>query len=493
MSDWRIVTAVVGLYLVANLVIGILPGRRSSHSVAGYVAGDRGLGLVLMYFIMGGSIFSAFAFLGGPGWAYSRGAAAFYILSYGVLGMAPYAALGPWAARLGRKYGYVTQAAMLADRFQNRWVAMGAGAVSVIASLPYLALQMKGAGIVIEQVTSGHVPVWAGAAAAYLVVLVYVWYSGVMGVGWTNVFQGLFMIVIAWALGLYLPVRLYGGVSEMFTQIEVARPELLTVPGLAADGSPWTFGGYSSAILVSAIGFMMWPHLFMKAFAAKDDATIRRTIMLFPTFQVFLVPLFIVGFAGVLYATAPPSPDAVMPHIVLSAGLPAVVVGLFCAGALAAGMSTGDALVHGTASIAVEDIYSPMRARKLNDEARRTVIRWLTIVAGIVGYGIALASGRSLVGMLLLSYGAIVQLAPGVYSAFLWRRATGAGVVAGLIAGTALTGLLVARPDWRPYGLHEGMVGLAANILTLVVVSLATRPPDAQQVATWYATSRGRG
>ena len=164
--------------------------------MAGYVAGDRGFGTVVMYFVMGASVFSAFAFLGGPGWAYSRGAACFYILSYGVLGMAPYLFLGPWAARVGRKGGYVTQASMLADRFANRWVAVGAGAISVIATLPYVALQMKGAGIVVAQVTGQHVPEWLGAAVAYGVVLIYGWHRGVMGGGWSHGFQGAVMIVL---------------------------------------------------------------------------------------------------------------------------------------------------------------------------------------------------------------------------------------------------------------------------------------------------------
>lgn len=491
MTDWRIVAAIVGLYLIGNLIVGIVPGRRASATVAGYVAGDRGFGVILMYFVMGASVFSAFAFLGGPGWAYSRGGAAFYILTYGVLGMAPYMALGVWASRVGRKHGYVTQGAMLAHRFENRWVAVLAGAVSIVASVPYIALQMRGAGIVVAQVTNGHVPEWLGAAAAYAVVLTYVWHSGVQGVGWTNVFQGVFMIVIAWALGLYVPYKLYGGIGEMFAQLEAARPELLTAPGLGPDGTPWSPFAYSSAILVSALGLMMWPHLFMKAFAAKSEATIRRTITLYPTFQVFLVPLFIVGFAGVLHTTQPPNPDAVMPHIILSTGLPPVVVGLFCAGALAAGMSTGDALVHGVGSMTVEDVYRPLSGRALNDLTRRTLIRWTAVAAGVVGYVMALHSGRSLVGLLLMAYGAIVQLAPGVYLGFLWRRATGAGVVAGLMVGVTVTGVLVAQPGWRPWGVHEGLVGLAANLTALVVVSFFTRPPQEQHVKHWIATSRG--
>jgi SSS family solute:Na+ symporter len=489
-TSWQIVVAVVAVYLAANLVVGLLPGSRSSDTVTGYVAGDREFGTLVMYFVTGASVFSAFAFLGGPGWAFSRGAAAFYILGYGVLGMAPYFALGPWAARLGRKHGYVTQGAMLAHRFQSPWVAVTAGIVSVIAIIPYVALQMRGAGIVLEQVTDGHVPLPLGAALAYSVVLVYVWRSGVMGVGWTNVFQGVLMITIAWAFGLYIPMKLYGGVGPMFEQLAAARPEMLTAPGLDASGNPWTPVGYSSAVLVSSIGLMMWPHLFMKAFAAKDDKTIRRTIMLFPTFQIFLLPLFLVGFAGILYGSAPADPDAIMPHIMLTSGLPAVVVGLFCAGALAASMSTGDALVHGAASIAVTDVYGAASGTSLSQHDQRRLIRWLAIAVGVVGYAIALPSGLSLVGMLLAAYGAIVQLAPPVYAAFLWRRATARGVVGGLLAGISVTGVLVMWPGLKPFGLHEGLVGLAANIVTLVVVSLATQAPAAQHVSDWIATSR---
>jgi SSS family solute:Na+ symporter len=489
-SDWRIVVLVVSVYLLINLAVGLRAGARSTDTVAGYVAGDRGFGTVVMYFVTGATMFSAFAFLGGPGWTFSRGAAAFYILAYGVLGVAPYFAIGPWAARLGRKHGYVTQASMLAHRFESRWVAVVAGLISVIAIVPYVALQMRGAGIVLEQVTDGHITLPVGAAIAYGVVLIYVWRSGVMGVGWTNVLQGVFMITIAWSLGIYIPHKLYGGIGPMFEQLESLRPEMLTAPGLDAAGNPWTAAQYTSAILVSSIGVWMWPHLFMKAFAAKDDATIRRTVLLFPTFQLFLFPLFVVGFAGILYGSAPDNPDAIMPHIVLTSGIPALVVGIFCAGALAASMSTGDALVHGAASIAVEDVYSGVRSNTMSQHNKRTFIRWLAVAVGVVAYLIALYSASSLVNILLAAYGAVVQLAPSVYASFLWKRASASGVIAGLLVGISITGLLVLMPDLRPFGLHEGIVGLAANLATLIVVSLSTRPPGREHVDSWIQTSR---
>ena len=101
MATWQIALWICGGYLLVTLVMGILPGLRVSKSIAGYVAADRSMGFLVMYFVLGASIFSSFAFLGGPGWAYSRGAAAYYIIAYGVLGMVPFSFFGPRARRLG--------------------------------------------------------------------------------------------------------------------------------------------------------------------------------------------------------------------------------------------------------------------------------------------------------------------------------------------------------------------------------------------------------
>ena len=477
MARWQIVTAVVAAYLAVTLAIGLFAGRRVSKSVAGYVAADRGFGLLAMYFVTGATIFSAFAFLGGPGWAYARGAAAFYILAYGVLGIAPWYWIGPRAARLGRRFGFVTQAQLVVGRFPSRGLSVGLAAVSVLAFIPYLMLQMSGAGIVFEAVTDGHVPFWAGAAVAYGVVLIYVLRSGVAAIGWTNVFQGVFMITIAWTLGIYIPTTLYGGIGPMFEAIADARPELLALPGLTGSGESWTWGGFSSAILASAIGFLMWPHLFMKSFTARSDDTIRRTVVLFPTFQLFLIPIFLIGFAGVLFPTAPPTSDFILPHMILETGLPALVVGLFCAGALSASMSTGDALLHGAASIAVEDGIRPFLG--LDERRARLAMQILVVVMGAVAYYLAVVLRANLVQLLLAAYGVVDQLAPPVYAALLWRRATTPGVLAGLAGGTATTVFFFFQGHLRPWDIHEGLLGLVVNVTLLVAVSLAGASQEA--------------
>ena len=476
MARWQVVSGIIALYLLVTLCIGLFAGRKSTKSVQGFVAGDRNFGFWAFYFVTGASVYSAFAFLGGPGWAYGRGAAAFYILSYGALGMAPWYWIGPKVADLGRRLGFVTQAQLIVGRFPSRALSVLIVSLTLFALVPYITLQMRGAGIVIEVVTEGHVPLALGAALAYATVVAYVLGRGVTAVAWTNTFQGVFMLIIAWTLGIYLPLHLYGGTTSMFEEISAQRPELLAVPGLTAGGEPWTWGGYTTAILVSLIGLQMWPHLFMKAFTARDDDIIRKTTILFPTFQLFLVPVFIIGFAGVLFPEQPPADDFILPFMVLRTELPPLVVGLFCAGALSASMSTGDALLHGAASVAVEDGIRPFAA--LTDQQQRQIMRALIVAVGAIAYALALDERSSLVGLLLGSYGIVCQFAPTVLAALFWRRATTAGALGGLLAGSAVAVFFFLNGSLKPLDLHEGVLGLLVHLPILVLVSLATAPQD---------------
>jgi len=473
-SSSLIVVSVVGLYLAVNLFVGLRPGGKASETAEGYVAGDRTLGLLVMYFITGATIFSAFAFLGAPGWAYSKGAAVFYILGYGALGFLPFYFIGPRAARVGRKFGFVTQAEMVAARFRLPWIAGLMALISVVAFVPYLALQMKGAGYILAAVTNGQVPEWIGAALVYGVVLVYVFRSGVLGVGWTNTLQGIFMMLLAWGLGLYLPAMLYGGVSEMFQRIAAERPELLLAPGLDSSGAPWGWGEYSSAVLVSIAGFAVWPHLFMKAFTARDEATLKRTVVLYPTFQIFLVPLFLIGFAGVFFEPAPARPDQILPHMLMNMDIPAILVGLFCAGGLAASMSSGDAMAHAAASITVRDGFVKAFGRRLGAEAERRWIRYMLVVIIVAAYVLAVTYKDDLVPLLLAAYGPVVQFAPVVYATLCWRRATPAAAASALLTGAVVNSVFYFYPDLRPFPLHAGLYGLVANAAVLVAVTFAT-------------------
>lgn len=482
-SDQIIVVSIAGLYLIACLAVGMIPAKRSSDSAEGFVAGDRAMGGVMMYFITGATIFSAFAFLGMPGHAYSRGVFACYVLGYGALGFVPFYFLGPRAARVGRRYGFVTQAEMVAHRFRSPRVALLMAAITVYALVPYIAIQMRGAGLVLNATSGGAIPKWAGSGLVYTVVLIYVLRSGVLGVGWTNTFQGILMMVLAWILGLYLPHALHGGVREMFDELAAKNPDMLRAPGLASAkepalhvierAGPGSWAGYTSGVLISILGFCCWPQLFMRAFSAKSERVLRRTVVLYPTFQIFLVPILLIGFAGINFEKLPAKADQVLPHLLMSLDLSPLIVGLFCAGALAASMSSGDALVHTAASVTVRDGYVTGLRRKLGPHDERRWIRVMIVVVMLGSYALERTYQGDIVSLLLLAYGPIAQFLPVLVATLYWRRATAAGIGAGLVSGVGLS-LLIKTGVIEGLGVHEGLWGLGLNVVALVAVSLTT-------------------
>lgn len=484
MADWVIILIICGIYLALTLAMGIIPGLRISNSVAGYVAGDRRMNLLILYFVMGASIFSSFAFLGGPGWAYSRGAAAFYIIAYGTTGMIPLYFFGPKIRKLGERYGFVTQAEILEDRYNSTSLSIILAVLSVVVFIPYLTLQMKGAGYVLTTISEGAIPEWAGAGIAYLVVLAYVYFSGVMGVGWTNTFQGLFMMAIAWFIGLYLPWKLFGGVGEMFNQIAQSdMAAMLTAPGLEGDGTPWNWWGFSSAVLVSAIGFSVWPHFFMRAFAADSDRTMKLTIVLYPTFQLFLIPILIIGFSAVLAFPGVSPADTILPYILTQLDLPIIIIGLVCAGTLAASMSSGDAILHSAASISIRDGLAKFLPENMTTDMRQRIyIRLMVVVISLVAYYFAIFSDVPIVNLLLGAYGGVAQIFPIAFCMFYWKRANGTGALSGLLGGLAVTLFFLFYPELRPFPMHEGIYGLIVNIILLVGVSLATDPESEERI-----------
>jgi SSS family solute:Na+ symporter len=236
-------------------------------------------------------------------------------------------------------------------------------------------------------------------------------------------------------------------------------------------------------VVVSAAGFCFWPHLFMKAFTARDGQTIRRTVVLYPTFQIFLVPLFLIGFSGVLFSPAPARPDQILPHMLMQLQIPALVVGLFCAGALAASMSSGDAMAHAAASVIVRDGLVTAAGRSLDPVAERRAIRWAVVGVMLAAYLLAVVYRGSLVMLLLSAFGAVVQFTPGVLATLYSRRASGRAVLAGLLLGSAVTVTFVLAPAWRPLPLHAGLYGLTANLLALVLGSRGAAGPGPEAEA----------
>jgi len=485
MSNAIGVIIIVLIYLGFVMFMGIRAGLKKDKSIEEFVAASRGLNVFTMYFLMGGAIFSAFAFLGGPGWAYSTGAASFYILAYCAMGLIPWLIWGPRSYRMGRRYNYITQAQLISDRFESKALSVILAIISILAFIQYIALQLKGMAYVLNVTTDGLIPFWLGALVAYAVVLVYVLTSGVRGVAWTNVIQGLLMLIMAWVLGIWLPFKFHGGVASMFTKIAEADPEHLII------GSKMSWPAYSSALAVSILGFTMWPHLFMKSFATESEKSLKRTVALYPTFAIFMVPVLFIGFAGigvVAYGTLE-SADQILPYMLTQLDLPAILLGLVAAATLAAAMSSSDTITHGAASVYTIDFHKKIIKPNMSDKEALLVTRIAVIIFCSVAYYIAVFGAKSLVALLLGAYGSIVQILPLVVAVFFWPRATKQGAISGLLTGTLVNSYL-SITGTTLYDIHSGLWGLICNILVLVIVSFLTKPHSKSHVDKFVEESQ---
>jgi solute:Na+ symporter, SSS family len=278
----------------------------------------------------------------------------------------------------------------------------------------------------------------------------------------------------------------------MFREIQAKAPEYLTLPG--AEGMGWA--AFSTAILVSAIGFTMWPHLFMKSYGADSERTIKKIVIIYPLYAYLVVPVLIIGFAGILVFQDRPldNPDDVLLELTVNAAnFSPWIIGIMLSGALAAAMSTGANLAHSASTVLVRDLFVTVFKQ---DMAERNVVQLtkiFVVVLSIIAYLLALVNPASLVQLLLGAYGAVVQFFPLIVALFFWKRATKAGAWAGLIGGSLVTliftfgGVIGVS---TPFEIHAGIWGLIVNTILLIGVSLATKPMPEEHVKRFVEGSK---
>ncbi len=480
MERWQVALTSMSIYLIVAFIIGLYAGKgRSFFSLTEYAVGDRGFGLIVMWFLMGGTIFSAFAFLGGPGWAYSKGGASLYILAYCSLGLMPWYVIGPKVAALGKKYNYITMGDFLGDRYDSRMITMLVGIVAILAFIPYLTLQIKGMAYIFNVLTDGHVPFWAGAFLAFGIVVIYVASSGVRGAAWSDVFQAILMLIIAWILGIIFVEKLHGSTFNMFSSISQNNPDFLLI---GKENSSMSVYRYSSNILVSMLGFVMWPHLFTKSYTTTEKR-IKLTVIAYPIFAIFLIPVLLIGFSGIgivspesLEHSGQILPYLISNHLTESG----ILYGLVGAGALAAAMSSSDAITHGASVSFGRDICKTIYP-KITEKVELMIMRISVFVIGGIAYFLAILGSDGLIQLLLGAYGPIVQLAPGVYAALFWKKASSLGVFGGLITGVVVTIYFQYFTNEVPYDVHPGLLGLIINLIILVFLSCILRQRNSEK------------
>ncbi|EGQ26897.1 sodium:solute symporter family protein [Sporosarcina newyorkensis] len=484
MEHWQFSMLIMVLYLVIALVVGVLAGRGTNKaSLEEFTTAGRGLGLFLTWFLMGGAIFSAFSFLGAPGWAFTRGAPAFYILAYLAFSLLPWYILGPKIGRIGRKFNLYSLVGFIQTRFQSKALGILVGFIAFFACIQYLATQLRGMAIIFNIMTEGRIAFWFGALVAYAIVVTYVATGGLRAAAWSDVFQGALMITVSWVVGIMIVKKMHGTTGEMFSKIAAADPDFLRI---GTDGSTMSAAAFTSVILVSVIGFLMWPHMFARSYSSNAP-TIKKTVIAYPLFALLIIPLLLAGFAavGVVDVNAVGESDQILPYLITTfLSLPGWLYGLVGAAALAAAMSSADVITH-SASMEFTDGVIKNMLPNLTEKVTLMIMRSAVVVIGAMAYLIAVFGGQGVVALLLGAYGSIIQFTPGVLSALYWKRVTSKGVFMGIVVGFAVNFYYQLVATTTPFEIHPGLIGLIANTVVMIGVSYMTKPEDSTIIESY--------
>ena len=474
---------IIALFTAFALFLGLRAKRGHDMSLEQWTVGGRSFGTAFVFLLMAGEIYTTFTFLGGSGFAYGKGAPVYYILAYGSLAyILSYWMLPPiW--RFAKAQRLISQPHFFSRKYDSPALGVLVALVGVAALIPYLVLQLKGLGIIVATTSYGAISstsaVWIGAA----VVTCYVIVSGVRGSAWNSVVKDTLILAIVLFLGIYLPIHYYGSLSDMFHTIDTAKPGFLTFP---AKGS--SVAWFQSTVLLTALGFFMWPHTFGSVFTAKDERIFRRNAIVLPLYQLILLFVFFVGFAAVLKVPGLKGGDIDLSLFRLSLQTfdPWFVGVIGGAGVLTA-LVPGSMILNTASTLLANDVYRGLLKRDATDDSVKKLARILVPVVALVAVAFTLHGGETIVALLLMGYSFVTQLFPAmVCSLAPHNRATKQGAFCGILAGVAVVAVTtlmhISMGQLFPFlpdaakDVNIGFVALALNIIVFVLVSAVTQP-----------------
>jgi solute:Na+ symporter, SSS family len=305
---------------------------------------------------------------------------------------------------------------------------------------------------------------------AFGVLALFVFSAGLRGTAWASIVKDLLVLGAVAFAGIAIPMRFFGSPSALFDRLVSLHPQMLVLGrGAASHGELW----FVSTILLSAVGFFMGPQTGSAIYSARSAEALRRNATLLPFYNAFTTLMI---FAGLSAALVTPGLKGTAVDqsflLVVQRFYPSWVLGVVAsAGALSA-LVPASALLLAGASVITKNVAGDAFGVATGDAARTMLTRILVLVVAVLALALWIVAQRTVVELLLLYYNGITQFAPGVFAAFLRRRPRAPAVGAGIAAGLGVAVPLAAF-NITPWGINVGLVGLAANIAVLGLVSLA--------------------
>jgi solute:Na+ symporter, SSS family len=280
--------------------------------------GGRAFGTFITWFLLGGDLYTAYTFIAVPALVYGVGAVGFFAVPNAIIVFPIVFVFAPRLWSVSRVHNYVTPADFVRGRYGSHGLALAVAVTGILATMPYIALQLVGIQAVLTVLGVGGSSTNAVVKdlpliIALLVLAAYTFLAGLRAPALIAFIKDILIYLMIIVAIIYIPARL-GGWRHIFasagSHLATTNPKTGKPFGslAIAPAGEWA---YASLALGSALALFMYPHAVTGMLAAGRRNVIRRNIAILPAYSLLL------GFAallGYMALAAPGVPQAVMAH-----------------------------------------------------------------------------------------------------------------------------------------------------------------------------------
>ncbi len=426
--NW-VYTSVITVYLAATLAVALYFGRKETKSVVDFTVGGRRFGIVVLFFTLLATMVGAASTVGYTGWYWERGVSQLWFVFGGALAFFIFVYyLAPRINKFGFEHNATTPGQWMEYRY-GKAAKYFTSVLLIIAYLAITAFNYMAMAAILEAVTG--IPYEYGLAISAIIVTVYTSLGGLWSVASTDVLQGALTLIGLLILAPIVVMKA-GGIGNIVASLP---PEHLSLFGYV---TPVTALAYT---LVFFLGIVSWPDLWQRAYAAKDEKTLKRSFLLYIVAYLVMIAglVLLIGLAARVLYPEFPNPEHLLPYMVMEQ-LPGIFGAFIMACLIAVIMGTADSTLLISAVMFEEDIYADLRPGA-SEEERLKVSQIATFVGGIL--------------VLILAY-----VTPTMFD--LW-------VKSGDLTGATLAIPILLGMAWRRPSYAAGMLGIGAGLIGWVL------------------------
>ena len=438
--------------------------------------GGRSFGTLITWFLIGGDLYTAYTVIAVPALVFGAGAMGFFALAYTIL-IYPFGFLilpRLWA--VSRKHGYVTAADFVRGRYGSHWLALAVALTGILATMPYIALQLIGMNVVLAQMgLSGDWPL----LVAFLILALYTYSSGLRAPALIALVKDAMIYIMVLVVVTYIPYKL-GGYGHIFA---AAGPLLAAKHPAGSLVLPKaSYSAYASLALGSALALFMYPHSVTAILAAKSGDAIRRNQVLLPAYSLLLGLIALMGLMALVAGLHPSTANMAIPMLIETT-LPAWFAG-FCFAAIAIGALVPAAIMSiAAANLFTRSFYREYIRKDATPRQESSVAKLVSLVVKLGALAFILFLPQQYAINLQLFGGAwILQTFPAIVFGLWHRRFHHIALLAGWAVGMAAsTGMEISlHMKGSTYALHlfghtypayVACYGLALNLLCCTILT----------------------